>query len=213
MDLHELSPVGRRATGRRDGRRFEGFAKMGQDLPNRPWLRDERDQPNVATTTGALEWKLLPHPGHEFRPRNSRCVVRAGLCGRGTGSFRGITVAPMPAGRGLLPLADVPDRERSDGFSQPMIRGEHAVVAMPMLPRRRDEIGQPVQKLRRREFDDAIGPRPSWRLCAVAARSGLWLRGRLGRGSRRAARGRKGAGRSISASVRGSENSPARRGR
>jgi hypothetical protein len=41
-----------------------------------------------------------------------------------------------------------------------MIRGEHAVVAMPMLPRRRDEIGQPVQKLKRREFDDAIGPRP-----------------------------------------------------
>ena len=66
----------------------------------------------------------------------------------------------MPTGRGLLPLADVPDRERSDGFSQPMIRGEHAVVAMPMLPRRRDEIGQPVQKLKRREFDDAIGPRP-----------------------------------------------------
>jgi hypothetical protein len=34
------------------------------------------------------------------------------------------------------------------------------VVAMPVLPRRRDEIGQPVQKLKRREFDDAIGPRP-----------------------------------------------------
>jgi hypothetical protein len=30
-------------------------------------------------------------------------------------SFRGMTVAPMPAGRGLLPLADVADRERSDG--------------------------------------------------------------------------------------------------
>jgi hypothetical protein len=31
---------------------------------------------------------------------------------------------------------------------------------MPVLPRRRDEIGEPVQKLKRREFDDAIGPRP-----------------------------------------------------
>ena len=70
MDLHELAPVGRRATGRRDGRRFEGLAKMGQDIPNRPWLGDERDQPNVATTTGALEWKLLPDPRHQFHPRN-----------------------------------------------------------------------------------------------------------------------------------------------
>jgi hypothetical protein len=31
---------------------------------------------------------------------------------------------------------------------------------MPVLPRRRDEIGEPVQKLKRREFDDAVGPRP-----------------------------------------------------
>jgi hypothetical protein len=37
-----------------------------------------------------------------------------------------------------------PFRQCRDGFSQPMIRGEHAVVTMPMLPRRRDEIGQPV---------------------------------------------------------------------
>ncbi len=31
---------------------------------------------------------------------------------------------------------------------------------MPMLPRRRDDIREPVEKLNRREFDDAIGPRP-----------------------------------------------------
>ena len=31
---------------------------------------------------------------------------------------------------------------------------------MPVLPRRRDEIGQPVQKLKRRELHDAIGSRP-----------------------------------------------------
>jgi len=32
---------------------------------------------------------------------------------------------------------------------------------MPVLPRRRDEIGEPVEELKRREFDDAIriGPR------------------------------------------------------
>jgi len=32
MDLHELSPVDGRDTGGRDGRRFERFAKMGEDF-------------------------------------------------------------------------------------------------------------------------------------------------------------------------------------
>ena len=31
---------------------------------------------------------------------------------------------------------------------------------MPVLPRRRDQIGEPVQELKRREFDNAIGSRP-----------------------------------------------------
>ena len=31
---------------------------------------------------------------------------------------------------------------------------------MPVLPRWRDEIGEPVQELKRREFDDASGSRP-----------------------------------------------------
>ena len=30
---------------------------------------------------------------------------------------------------------------------------------MPVLPRRRDEIGKPVQELKRRELDDAVRPR------------------------------------------------------
>jgi hypothetical protein len=66
VDLDELAPVGGRATSRRDGRRFERFAKMGQDLPNRPWLRDERDEPDVTAAVRALKRKLLPHPGHQF---------------------------------------------------------------------------------------------------------------------------------------------------
>ena len=47
-------------------------------------------------------------------------------------------------------------------FSPPelVIRRKHPVVAMPVLPRRRDEIGEPVQELNRRELDDAIGSRP-----------------------------------------------------
>jgi hypothetical protein len=43
---------------------------------------------------------------------------------------------------------------------QLVIRREYSVVAMPVLPRRRDEIGEPVKELIRREFDDAVGPRP-----------------------------------------------------
>ena len=50
----------------------------------------------------------------------------------------------MPAGRGVLPLADVADRERRDGPPELVIRRKHPVVAMPVLARRRDEIGQPV---------------------------------------------------------------------
>jgi hypothetical protein len=34
---------------------------------------------------------------------------------------------------------------------------------MSVLPRRRDEIRQPIEKLKRREIDDAIGTRPRGR--------------------------------------------------
>jgi hypothetical protein len=68
--------------------------------------------------------------------------------------------AGMPTGHSLGPLADIADRERRDGFSQPVVRSEYSVIAMPMLPRRRDEIGEPVKELKRREFDDTIGTRP-----------------------------------------------------
>ena len=73
---------------------------------------------------------------------------------------RGVTAAAMPAGHGLALLADVADRERCDGPPELVIRRKHPVVAMPMLPRRRDEIGEPVQELKWREFDDAAGSRP-----------------------------------------------------
>ncbi len=61
----------------------------------------------------------------------------------------GVTASRMPTGRGLAWLADVPDRERRDGFPEPMIRREHSVIPMPVLPRWRDEIGEPVEKLKR----------------------------------------------------------------
>ena len=55
----------------------------------------------------------------------------------------------MPTSRGITRLADIPDRERGDGRRELVIRGEHPVIPVPVLPRRRDEIGQPVQKLKR----------------------------------------------------------------
>jgi len=66
-------------------------------------------------------------------------------------------------------LADIPDRERRDGFPQLVIRGKHPVIPMPMLPRRRYEIGEPVQKLKRRELDDAVRSRPRGLAAAAGA--------------------------------------------
>jgi hypothetical protein len=71
----------------------------------------------------------------------------------------------MPISRGIAPLADIPDREGGDGGPELVIRGEHPWLvssrqAVPMLPRRRHEIGQPVQEVTRREFDDDVSTRP-----------------------------------------------------
>jgi hypothetical protein len=137
VDLHRLAPVGGRATGGRHWRRFERFAKVGEDLADRPRLRDERDQPDVAAAVRAFERKLLAHPGHELGPGDSRRVVRAGLLMRVAAVSGAVTVVSMPAGRDLALLTDVCDRECRDGFSQPVVRRKHPVVAMPVLPRRR----------------------------------------------------------------------------
>ena len=203
----------------------------------------------------ALERKLLPHPGHEFRPRNPRGVVRAELLMRVAAAFRGVTVAAMPAGHRLLALSDVPDRQRRDGPPELVVGCKHPVIPVPVLARQRHEIGEPVEvtsggraipgpcrrgrsqpkprfgwtaapascrqkaRGRRRHWPPAAWTcgcdwvRPSWRLCAGGARSGLWLRGRLRHVSQRVARARRGAGRNSATGVRDSENSSARRGR
>ncbi len=36
---------------------------------------------------------------------------------------------------------------------------EHSVIPVPVLARRRHEIGEPVEELKRRELDDAVGSR------------------------------------------------------
>jgi hypothetical protein len=86
--------------------------------------------------------------------------VRPGLRLSVAAAFRGLSAGHMPAGSGVAPLADVPDGARRDGFSQLVVWCKHPVIAMPVLPRRRDEIDEPVEELKRREFDDAIGSRP-----------------------------------------------------
>jgi len=73
---------------------------MGQDLADRPWFRDERDQPDVAAAGWALERKLLPQPRHQLGPRNPGGVMRTGLLIRVAAASGAVTVAPMPTGRG-----------------------------------------------------------------------------------------------------------------
>jgi hypothetical protein len=70
VGLPEFAPVGRRASGRRDGRGPERLAEVCQDLPDGPWVGDERDQPDVTTAVAALEWKLLADPCHQLGPGN-----------------------------------------------------------------------------------------------------------------------------------------------
>jgi hypothetical protein len=132
IGLHERLPVGRRSKGRRDWRRLERFAEMCQGLTLRGRsrrglrplvnLRFEvsrllptvSSEPDVAATPRALQRKLLPHPSHQLCPCNPRRIVGAGLLGRVSRVAAASCNAPvvrMPARRGLLPLADVPDRE------------------------------------------------------------------------------------------------------
>jgi hypothetical protein len=85
-----------------------------------------------------------PQPGHEFRPRNPGGVVSPGLRLSVAAAFRGLSAGHMPAGSGVAPLADVPDGARRDGFSQLVVRCKHPVIAMPVLPRRWDKIGQTI---------------------------------------------------------------------
>ena len=49
---------------------------------------------------------------------------------------------------------------RRDGGPELVIRGEHPVIAMPVLSRRRDKVRQTIEKLKWREFDAAVGPCP-----------------------------------------------------
>ena len=66
----------------------------------------------------------------------------------------------MPISRGVTRLAYIPDGERRDGGPELVIRGEHPVIAMPVLPRRRHEGSEPVEELKWGKLDDAADARP-----------------------------------------------------
>jgi hypothetical protein len=51
-----------------------------------------------------------------------------------------MSVARMPTGRGIAPLANVPNDECRDGKPELVIRGEHAVIPVPVLPRWRQKV-------------------------------------------------------------------------
>jgi hypothetical protein len=66
----------------------------------------------------------------------------------------------MPVSRGITRLADIRDGEGRDGGPELVIRGEHPVVAMPVLPRRRHEGSEPVEELKWGKLDNAADARP-----------------------------------------------------
>ncbi len=63
------------------------------------------------------------------------------------GAFRDAPADGMPAGRVLAALANVPDRQRCDGFPQPAIQGKHPVVAVPVFSRRRHKVRHTMKEL------------------------------------------------------------------
>jgi hypothetical protein len=65
----------------------------------------------------------------------------------------------MPTGHSLATLADVSDRQSRHGPPELVVGCKHSVIPVPMLARRRDEIGEPVQELKRGELDDAVRSR------------------------------------------------------
>jgi hypothetical protein len=54
----------------------------------------------------------------------------------------------MPAGRDLALLANVPNGECRDGPPELVIRRKHPVIAVPVLPRRRNKVRQTIEELK-----------------------------------------------------------------
>ena len=121
----------------------DGFALVKQS---------ERDELDLSASVWVSKRKLLTHPHHQFRPNDPGRVMRAGLCRRVATAPRDMSADRVLAGHGLAPLADVADGQRCDRLPELVVGREHAVIAMPVLPRRWHKISEPVQELKRREL-------------------------------------------------------------
>ncbi len=66
-------------------------------------------------------------------------------------AFRAVTITLMPTGYDIALLADVADRQSRDVRPQRVIGSEDAVLPVPVFPRLWDEIGEPIEELKRRE--------------------------------------------------------------
>ena len=85
-------------------------------------------------------------------------VIRVTAASRGMLARR-MSTDRIPASRGIASLADIPEGECRHGPPELVIRCKHSVIPVPVLARRRHEIGEPVEKLKRREVNDAVRPR------------------------------------------------------
>ena len=115
-------------------------------------------KPDVTDTVRARRRKRLAHPVQQFRPCNPGGVVGAGFLIRVAAAFRGVPVG-MPTRGTLTLLANVPDRQRPDGFPQTVIRGRHPAVAVPVFSRWWDKVRQTIDELKQRQLDHAVGSR------------------------------------------------------
>ena len=85
-------------------------------------------------------------------------VIRVAAASRGMLARR-MSTDRIPASRGIASLTDIPEGECRHGPPELVIRCKHSVIPVPVLARRRHEIGEPVEKLKRREVNDAVRPR------------------------------------------------------
>jgi hypothetical protein len=114
-----------------------------------------------------------PHPGHSSGNSSPTRAMSLAQAIREVSRERGWSHesqrSPLACSPAACPLAACPSVAasrrlptfpfvmRRDGRPELVIRGEHPVIAMPVLPRRRHEVREPVQKIKWRELDDAVG--------------------------------------------------------